>query len=120
MRNNRTCRSPQSTAECDLQAVGRYSKSNYPNATLLTLAGGSPKYDESLVAAILSWRHSRALEVRVRAEHASRSTAGGVNQGYQENRLFVTVGYRPWAQEPIDMLIPTDTTRPSDNLGVEP
>lgn len=103
-----------------LQAVGRYSKSHYPNATLLTLAGGSPKYNESLVAAILSWRHSRALEVRLRVEHASRSTAGGINQGYQENRLFVTVGYRPWAPQAIDMLVPTDTTPPPERLGIEP
>jgi hypothetical protein len=101
-----------------LQVLGRYYKSDYPNATLLTLAGGSPKYDESLVAAILSWRHSRALEVRLRAEHGSRTTAG-VDQGYAENRLFLTIGYRPWAQKSIDLLIPMESTRPTDDPAME-
>jgi hypothetical protein len=82
-----------------LQVLGRYYKTDYPNTALLTLAGGSPKYDDGLVAAVLSWRYGRALEVRFRAEHGFRTTAGAVDQGYGENRVFVTVGYRPWAQQ---------------------
>jgi hypothetical protein len=104
--------------EFALQVLGRYYKSDYPNATLLMLAGGSPKYDESLLAAIFSWRHGRALEVRLSAEHGSRTTSGGADQGYQENRLFLTVGYRPWAQTLIDNLIPIDRTI-TDNPDIE-
>ena len=89
-----------------LQVLGRYDKSNYPNTTLLTLAGGSPKYDDGLVAATLSWRYGRALEVRFRAEHGFRTTTGGVDNGYRENRVFLTVGYRPWAQQLIDSFHP--------------
>ena len=81
-----------------LQVLGRYGKSDYPNPDLILLAGGSPKFDDSLLAAILSWRHGRALEVRLRAEHSSRRTPGA-DLGYGENRLFLTVGYRPWAQQ---------------------
>ena len=88
-----------------LQVLGRYYKSNYPNATLLTLAGGSPKYDDGLVAAVLSWRYGRALEVRCRAEHGFRTTTG-IDNGYRENRVFLTVGYRPWAQQLIDSFRP--------------
>lgn len=96
-----------------LQVLGRYYKNDYPNATLLTLAGGSPKYDDGLVAAILSWRHGRALEVRLRAEYGSRNTAG-VDEGYRETRAFLTVGYRPWTQQSNDSLRPIDSTRPMD------
>jgi hypothetical protein len=94
-----------------LQVLGRYYKNDYANATLLTSAGGSPKFDDGLVAAILSWRYSRALEVRLRAEHGSRTTPG-VDNGYQENRVFVTVGYRPRTQASSDSLEPSDTTTP--------
>jgi hypothetical protein len=95
-----------------LQVLGRYYKNDYPNTALLTLAGNSPKYDEGFVTAILSWRHGRALEVRLRAEHGFRNTTG-FNQGYDENRVFLTVGYRPWARES------DDSARPLDSRGVE-
>jgi hypothetical protein len=88
-----------------LQVLGRYYKTDYPNTTLLTLAGGSPKYDDGLVAAVLSWRYGRALEVRFRAEHGFRTTTG-VDNGYRENRVFLTVGYRPWAQQLNDSFRP--------------
>jgi hypothetical protein len=88
-----------------LQVLGRYNKNDYPNATLLTLSGGSPRYDDEIVAAILSWRFSRTLEVRFRAEHSSRTTPG-VDQGYRENRGFLTVGYRPQTQPSNDSFLP--------------
>jgi hypothetical protein len=77
-----------------LQVIGRYSKNDYINATPLILNGGSPKYDDLLVAGALTWRHSRAVEVRFRVEHSSRSTVPS-GLGFQENRILVTVGYRP-------------------------
>jgi hypothetical protein len=100
-----------------LQVLGRYYKNDYPNGTLLTLAGGSPKYDDGLVAAILSWRQGRALEVRLRAEYGSRNTAG-VDEGYRETRAFLTVGYRPGTQQSNDSLRSIDNTRPMDGPSI--
>jgi hypothetical protein len=76
-----------------VQVIGRYGKSDYIHGDLLKLLG-APKFDDGLVAAALTWRHGRALEVRFRAEHSNRtSTPAGF--GYQENRVFLTIGYRP-------------------------
>jgi hypothetical protein len=91
--------------------LGRYYKNDYPNTAGLAVTGGSPKFDDGLVAAILSWRYGRAIEVRLRAEHGSRTTTG-FNNGYQENRVFLTVGYRPRTQASNDSLEPSDTTTP--------
>ena len=102
-----------------LQVLGRYGKSDYPNPDLILLAGGSPKFDDELVAAILSWRHSRALELRLRAEHSGRTTPGA-GLGYGENRLFLTVGYRPWAQqESFDSSAPFDASSSIDSPSNE-
>lgn len=76
------------------QVIGRYGKSDYFNATPATLQGGSPKFDDALIGGALVWRHGRALEVKLRAEHSSRNTPGS-DSGYRENRIFATVGYRP-------------------------
>lgn len=91
------------------QLLGRYYKSNYPHAVLLQGAGavvpnefgvttgdliGASEYDEALVGAALIWRHGRAMEVRLRVEHTSRQTAG-IDAGYHESRIYLTIGYRP-------------------------
>ena len=76
------------------QVIGRYGKSDYFNAAPATLQGGSPKFDDALIGAAVVWRHGRALEVKLRAEHSSRNTTGA-DTGYRENRIFVMVGYRP-------------------------
>ena len=98
-----------------LQVVGRYDKNDYPNPGLLLLAGGSPKFDDTLAAAVLSWRHSRALELRLRAEHSSRTAVGG----YGENRVFLTVGYRPWAEDPLSGASMFDSASSMDSQGFE-
>src|ERR1700722_20350831 len=100
-----------------LQVLGRYYKSDYPH-TFVTLNGGSPKLDDEIVAAMLSWRYGHALEVRLRAEHSSRNTTG-VDEGFRENRVFLTVGYRPLTQDSNDSLRPIDSTRPMDSPGTE-
>ena len=102
-----------------VQVLGRYGKSDYPNPDFILLAGGSPKFDDELVAAILSWRHGRALEVRFRAEHSARTTHGA-GAGYGENRLFLTVGYRPWAQQDsFDSSAPFDGSSSRDSPDTE-
>jgi hypothetical protein len=75
------------------ELVGRYYRTDYSHA-VVTVAGGSSKYTDGLIMAGLTWRHGRALEVRLRGEHGSRS-ASEPNAGYGENRVLLTVGYRP-------------------------
>ena len=101
-----------------LQLVGRYDKNDYPNPALLLLAGGSPRFDDTLAAAVLSWRHGRALELRLRAEHNSRMTPGA-SLGYGENRVFLTVGYRPWTEDPLGGASLFDSSSPLDNPDID-
>jgi hypothetical protein len=97
------------TPSLTAQLTGRYYKTNYPHAILLQGSGATPQnefsvvtgdvigaseYDDALVGAALSWRHGRALEIRLRAEHTSRQTTG-VDAGYHESRIYLTIGYRP-------------------------
>jgi hypothetical protein len=101
-----------------LQVLGRYYKNDYPNPALITLAGGSPKFDDSLFAAILSWRYSRVIEMRLRVEHGSRTTTGA-DLGYRENRIFLTVGYRPWTEDTFDSSAPFESTGSNDSSAIE-
>ena len=101
-----------------LQVFGRYTKNNYPNLTPVFVTLGSPKYDDAVVSAILSWRYGRALEVRLRAEHSSRTTVGGIDEGYRENRVFLTVGYRPRDEQLDENSLPIDSERAMDNPAI--
>jgi hypothetical protein len=47
-----------------------------------------------LAGAALIFREGRGLEIKLRYDHASRDVSG-VGSGYNENRVFLTVGYRP-------------------------
>jgi len=88
------------------QLIGRYYKYNYPNATALQLVSAaapvtnaallnsSTDYSDALVGFALAWRHGRALEVRLRFYHDAHDATVG-NDTYRENRIFLTVGYRP-------------------------
>jgi hypothetical protein len=49
---------------------------------------------DELVGAALSFHEGRGLEIRFRYDHASRVVAG-MGSGYTDNRVFLTVGYRP-------------------------
>jgi hypothetical protein len=75
------------------QLWGQLYKTNYEN-TVVTSLNGSSDYNDNLIAAGLAWHHGRGLEVRFRAEHTSRA-AKGLDAGFHENRVLVTVGYRP-------------------------
>lgn len=92
------------------QVIGRVYRSDYPHALVDNV--GTPvvseqgsTFTDGTVAAILTWRYGRALEVNLRAEHSLRDATGLVT-GYHENRAFLTVGYRPRAADP--MVLPTD------------
>jgi hypothetical protein len=102
------------TPDLTAQLLGRYYKTNYPHAVLLVGTGaivpnefgvttgdviGASDYADALVGASLSWRHGRAMEVRLRVEHTSRETTG-IDAGYHESRIYLTIGYRPRPVEP--------------------
>jgi hypothetical protein len=74
------------------EILGRYYKTDYPHA-IVAPANGSTGFDDELIAGILTWRHGRGLEVKLKCEHDAR-VAVGIN-GYRENRAILTVGYRP-------------------------
>jgi hypothetical protein len=100
------------------QLLGRWYKTDYPHATLASVVASSnetglvganvtpqpdvvsqlasPNFDDGLLGASLAWRHGRGLEIRMRYEHTSHVVSVGAG-GYQENRVLLTVGYRPVA-----------------------
>jgi hypothetical protein len=100
------------------QLLGSWYKTDYPHATLASEVAGSnqtglagatvtsppgvvsplssPNYGDGLLGASLAWRHGRGLEIRMRYEHTSHNVSTGAG-GFQENRVILTVGYRPVA-----------------------
>lgn len=83
------------------QLTGSWYKSDYPHALLSPTASGSTEYANAVVGASLAWRHGRGLEIRLRCDHDSYTVSNG-NTGYRENRVFLTVGYRPAATPPVE------------------
>jgi hypothetical protein len=81
------------TSQFTAQLIGRWYKSDYPNATV-ALDLGSPESDTTMIGAALSWRRGRWLEVRLRYDHTSYTVSQG-SFGYGQNTVFLTVGYRP-------------------------
>ncbi len=79
--------------EFAIQITGRLDKIDYYNA-IVTGANGSPNNQTSSIIAGLTWRPGRALEVKLACEHTSYAASPSDNS-YKENRLFLTVGYRP-------------------------
>jgi len=80
------------------QLLGRLYRTVYANADFSETDG--------LVGAALIFRGGRGLEIRLRYDHSSRAVSGagdvsgvgdvpGVTTGYGENRVFLTIGYRP-------------------------
>jgi len=104
----------QLTQAFSAQLLGRWYKTDYPHGLVTTLDGvvteidGVPPPENGIIpadtantdyaigtiGAALTWRHGRWLEIRARFEHSSE-TVTGPGSGYTENRVFVTVGYRP-------------------------
>jgi hypothetical protein len=79
------------------EILGRIYKTDYLHSTV---AGqfGTPNYNNEQVAAGLTWRHGRGLVVKLRYEHNAQVTTG--IYGYGENRVVLTVGYRPNDRRP--------------------
>jgi hypothetical protein len=81
-----------------VQITGRLFKTDYGSVNLPETSG-SPDTQTSSVNAALNWHHGRALEIRLALEHTIYTTSPN-DTGYRENRVFLTVGYRPYRASP--------------------
>jgi hypothetical protein len=118
----------QLTHEFSAQLLGRWYKTDYPfgvvavengilteNGQILTNdnevvppPGAAADYATTTIGGALSWRHGRWLEVRLRYEHNSESVTG-YGSGYNQNTVFLTVGYRPVTNQPKGTFQPLNT-----------
>ncbi len=73
--------------------LGRYYRTDYPNVVLESNTASS-NFNDWQIGGGLTWRHGRGLEIRLRYTHDSHVVSAG-ESGYSENRVFLTVGYRP-------------------------
>jgi hypothetical protein len=74
------------------QLAGRLYRDDYTNIDFAETDG--------LVGGALIFREGRGLEIKLRYDHTFRNVSGvgvvpGVSSGYNENRAFLTIGYRP-------------------------
>jgi hypothetical protein len=83
------------------QLQSTWYKTDYLHAIPAPQTTGSTVYANAIISGSLAWRHGRGLEIRLRCDHDSYSVSNG-NTGYRENRVFLTVGYRPAATPPAD------------------
>jgi hypothetical protein len=74
------------------QLLGRLYRNEYANTNFSETDG--------LIGMALMFHAGRGLEIKLRYDHSSRNASGlgvvpGVSNGYNENRAFLTIGYRP-------------------------
>ena len=74
------------TPALNAQLIGSVYRTDYANTQFTETDG--------LIGAVLTLRVGRDVELKLRGDHASR-VAEGTATGYTENRVFLTVGYRP-------------------------
>jgi hypothetical protein len=81
------------TRALSAQLLGTYFTTDYANIDF--------KEKDSVIGAGLAYRHGPWLVVRLRYDHVSRTPSGGIaaGTGYDENRVFLTVGYRPFPDQ---------------------
>jgi hypothetical protein len=78
----------------DLQLYGNVARNHYDHNQFVSTAGGYSDLD-GLYGFTLTLRQGRGLEFRLRGTHLARTVNSGAGVGYAENRIFLTVGYRP-------------------------
>ena len=84
-----------------LQLSGSRNQVHYPSTVLTPQTTGSTQYANDTISGGVIWRHGRWLEVRLRVEHDSYTVSNG-NTGYQDSRVFLTIGYRPRDTSPAE------------------
>ncbi len=76
------------------QVFANVYQTRYDHDQFLANSAGYTDRD-GLYGLTLTLREGRGLEIKLRFEHMSRDISSGVENGYQENRIFLTMGYRP-------------------------
>jgi hypothetical protein len=75
----------------NVQVHGSVNRTNYAHVDF--------SETDVLVGGSLIFREGHATEVRLRYDHTSRAVAG-IGSGYAENRIFLTLGYKPKSDAP--------------------
>jgi hypothetical protein len=87
-----------------LQLLGSYYQWDFPHANYSILEGETRRED-SRIGTALVYRKGRGLEVRLRYDHLERVISGVESgTGFKDNTVYLTIGYRPRAPEPVDTL----------------
>ncbi len=75
------------------QLLGTYFKTDYAHFNF--------RETDSVVGGALAYRHGPWLVIRLQYDHVTRSPSGGISTGTGSdgNRLFLTVGYRPFPNQ---------------------
>jgi hypothetical protein len=97
------------------QVLGRVYQTDYSQA-IVAPTDGSSNTTTATVSGGITWRHGRGLEVKFQAEHTIYSVSSG-GLGYRENRVFLTVGYRPFRDRLSRDASPSDMSRPGPSLS---
>jgi hypothetical protein len=84
----------QLTHALSAQIFGNLYQSRYDHDLFIVTDTGYTEQD-GLYGLSLVLREGRGLEFRLRYDHLSRDISAGAGTGYGENRVFLTVGYRP-------------------------
>jgi hypothetical protein len=85
---------------------------NYPHPNLLEVTNPQPIFlntaplgfaeTDGQVGTNVIYHYGRGLEFRLRYDHTTRIVSGAASgTGYQDNRVFLTVGYRPGKAGPV-------------------
>ena len=86
----------QLTRSLSAELFGTLYHTTYNHDQFLGTAAGYADND-GIYGFGVTYRPGRALELRLRYDHLSRSISSGAGQGYGENRVVLTIGYRPQA-----------------------
>jgi hypothetical protein len=87
----------QLTHALSAQLFGNLYQSRYDHDLFIVTDTGYTEQD-GLYGLSLVLREGKGLEIRLRYDHLSRDISAGAGTGYGENRVFLTIGYRPQPQ----------------------
>jgi hypothetical protein len=76
------------------QVFGSIYQNKYDHSQFMADGTGFTDRD-GLYGLTIIMREGRGLEIRLRYDHMSRDISDGPGTGYGENRVFLTIGYRP-------------------------
>lgn len=77
------------------QIFGNISQLHYDHDQFNLASTGTYSHRDGLYGLALTLREGRSLEFRFRYDHVARDVGAGAGARYGENRVLLTVGYRP-------------------------